>query len=114
MSKYNNSKHEVDGILFASKKEANRYVQLKVMQELGLITELETQKKYQIIPAQRDPDTGKVIRATHYIADFVYRDNAGRLVVEDVKGFRRGTAYDVFRIKQKLMLHVHGIKVMEV
>lgn len=113
MSKYNNSKHEVDGILFASKKEANRYVQLKGMQDIGQISELELQKKYCIIPAQRDPDTGKVIRATHYIADFVYRKD-GALVVEDVKGFRGGTAYNVFRIKQKLMLYVHGIKVREV
>ena len=113
MSKYKNTKIEADGITFASKKEMKRYQELKLMQELGLITELETQKKYQIIPAQRDPDTGKVIRATHYIADFAYRKD-GVLVVEDVKGYRGGKAYDVFRIKQKLMLHVHGIKVREV
>lgn len=114
MSKYKNKKHEVDGILFASKKEAARYKELKLQQEVGLISDLELQKKYLIIPTQRDPDTGRVVRATHYIADFVYRDLDGKLIVEDVKGYRGGKAYDVFKIKTKLMLQVHGIKVTEV
>lgn len=113
MGKYNNKKHEMDGITFDSKKEAARYKELKLRQDVGLITELQLQKKFQLIPAQRDPDTGKVVRAVHYIADFVYRED-GRLVVEDVKGYRGGKAYDVFKIKAKLMLYGYGIKVREV
>ena len=113
MGKYKNNNHEVDGITFDSRKEAARYKELKLRQDVGLITELQLQKKFQLIPTQRDPETGKAIRPMHYIADFAYRED-GRLVVEDVKGYKGGKAYDVFKIKAKLMLYVHGIKVREV
>ena len=45
-----------------------------------------------------------------YVADFVYRDSAGQMVVEDVKGVRT----QGYRIKRHLMLAVHGIEVREV
>lgn len=54
-------------------------------------------------------------RKVRYVADFVYvLDSTGETVVEDVKGYRKGTAYAVFAIKRKLMLERHGIKVLEV
>ena len=44
------------------------------------------------------------------MADFVYTDvETGETVVEDTKGFRT----DVYKIKRKLMLKVHGIKIKE-
>ena len=56
-----------------------------------------------------------VERECAYIADFVYIDNAsGETVVEDVKGYRRDGAYNIFTIKRKLMLYLKGIKVNEV
>ena len=45
-----------------------------------------------------------------YIADFVYYDRDGNLVVEDAKGFRT----DLFRLKKKMMMYFKGIEIKEV
>lgn len=123
-SKYGAEKVAIDGIKFDSKKEANRYRELKILEKIGEITNLQMQVKYVLIPAQREPDTvgkrggiikGKLIeREVSYIADFVYTDVNGNRVVEDVKGYRGGGAYEVFKIKRKLMLYIQKIKVEEV
>jgi hypothetical protein len=47
-------------------------------------------------------------REVCYIADFVYQED-GKLVVEDVKGHRT----EVYKLKKKLMLWVHGIRIKE-
>lgn len=111
-NKYHNEKTTVDGIKFDSKKEANRYLELKMLERAGEISDLQLQVKYELVPPCLKP-SGKHTRAVEYIADFVYNEN-GKTVVEDVKGYKRGSAYNIFRIKQKLMLWVHGIYVEEV
>lgn len=126
-SKYRAKKIEVDGQSFDSKKEAERYLYLKTQQRQGFIRDLQMQVPFVLIPAQYEYSikyTGKkrkekTVRKTiekkvSYIADFVYTDANGEIVVEDVKGYRRGTAYSLFVIKRKLMLERHGIKVVEV
>lgn len=102
----------VNGISFDSRKEANRYIYLKQHEKAGLISGLELQKKFVLIPKQTD---GKktVERECAYYADFVYIKD-GETVVEDVKGYRKGGAYAVFVIKRKLMLQKYGIRVKEV
>lgn len=113
MSKYRNKKVLVDGVAFDSKKEAKRYRELKLMEDAGMISRLERQVKFDLLPNQKDPD-GKVIeRKVQYVADFVYMKN-GKVVVEDVKGYRDGGAYRVFVIKRKLMLYRFGLKVIEI
>ena len=102
-----------------SKKEAERCNDLHLMQAHGLISGLEIQKKYQLIPQQREPDTttatgktvkGKVIeREVNYIADFVYVEN-GATVVEDTKGMR----LPEYVLKRKLMLFKYGIRIKEI
>lgn len=114
----------VDGIEFASKREANRYTELKLMQEAGEIFDLQMQVPYKLVPERREPDTvgvrggvrrGKVIEhALHYYADFVYKNKDGNTVVEDAKGYKKGATYSVFVCKRKLMLAVHNIRVIEV
>lgn len=120
--KYKNSKVTTeDGIVFDSRKEYNRYCELKMMETSGIITNLQRQVKYILIPTQREPDTvgarggihkGKVIeKECAYYADFVYQlANTGETVVEDAKGMRT-TEY---KIKRKLMLYVHHIRIKEV
>ena len=113
MSKYRNKKVLVDGVAFDSKKEAKRYRELRLMEDAGMISRLERQVKFDLLPNQKDPD-GKVIeRKVQYIADFVYVKN-GKVCVEDVKGYRDGGAYRVFVIKRKLMLYRFGLKVIEI
>jgi hypothetical protein len=93
MRKYKNKKVEVDGILFDSKAEANRYLYLKTLLRAKKITDLELQKKYEVIPAQyktykrygrggKQLKDGKVCleRAVIYKADFVYEENGKTLV----------------------------------
>lgn len=120
--KYGNKKIVIDGITFDSKKEANRYQELKLLEKVGEISDLQRQVKFVLIPAQREPDTigkrggiikGKVIeREVAYIADFVYKKDR-RTVVEDVKSAITRKE-PLFVVKRKLMLHVHGIRIREV
>ena len=109
MSKYRAKKTEVDGIVFDSKKEARRYQELKLFEKAGVISDLQRQVKFVLIPVQRI--NGKVVeRECSYVADFVYLDEAGKKVVEDTKGVKTKD----YIIKRKLMLYVHGIRIKEV
>lgn len=112
MSKYKSKKITIDGMTFDSKKEAQRYIELRKMQNTGKITDLKCQVKYLLIPSQKVAN--KVVeRAVTYIADFEYIKD-GQKIVEDVKGYRKGQAYALFVIKRKLMLYVHNIRVIEI
>lgn len=107
MSKYHAKKITVGGDTFDSKKEYRRFLELDLMNRSGKISNLRRQVKFVLIPAQRE--NGKLVeRECAYYADFTYNQD-GRYVVEDTKGVRT----DAYRIKRKLMLYVHGIRVLE-
>lgn len=118
MSKYGNKKVTRNGITYDSIKEANRYGVLKLLERSGKISDLQRQVKFVLIPAQYEPDTigvrggvkrGKLLeREVSYVADFVYTEY-GKQVVEDSKGFRTAD----YKIKRKLMLYMHGIRIKE-
>lgn len=111
-TKYHSRKITRDGETFDSVKEFNRFRELKLLERAGKITGLKRQVKFELIPSQRID--GKVVeRACAYVSDFTYWQD-GQLIVEDVKGYKESTAYAVFVIKRKLMLHVHGIRIKEV
>ena len=99
----------LDGMEFDSRREANRYAELKLLQRAGEISDLRTQVRYTLIPGQRKP-SGGTEHAVTYTADFVYRDKSGREIVEDAKGVRT----QQYIIRRKLMLYVHGLEVIEV
>lgn len=108
MRKYGNRKVIRDGIEFDSIKECQRYCELKLMQRAGVISDLQMQVSFELIPSQRID--GKVVeRAVNYIADFVYQQN-GLKVVEDTKGYKTPE----YIIKRKLMLCIHGIRIREI
>lgn len=111
-NKYRNEPTEVNGIRFQSKKEAERYIELKYMERAHLISDLQLQRVFTLIGAQRDK-AGKIIeRPCKYIADFAYKDQTGKLIVEDAKS--SATRTDVYKIKRKLMLSIYGIRIQEV
>ena len=115
MNKYNARKTEVDGIVFDSNKEANRYTELKLMQRAGMIKNLRLQQKFCLIPTIEGVRGGVKQRATYYIADFEYWEKHGDKwvrVVEDVKSPATKTA--AYKLKKKLMLWRHGIEIREV
>lgn len=95
-----------------SRRESRRAQELATMQQAGIISDLRQQVRYELIPAQLDPATGKIFeRPLTYIADFVYQDClTGAPVVEDAKGMRT----DTYIVKRKLMLWVHHIRIQEV
>ena len=102
-SKYGNRKLTApDGQKFDSVKEYHRWGCLRLLERAGAISDLKRQVKYEMIPKQ----IGE--RACSYIADFTYMQD-GKLVVEDCKGMKT----DVYKIKKKLMLWVHGIRIKE-
>lgn len=53
-AKYGNRKVVVDGITFDSKKEAQRYTELKSLEKAGKITGLQLQREFELIPEQRE------------------------------------------------------------
>ncbi len=108
MSKFHNRRVTVDGITFDSMGEAAYWNQLCLMERSGLITGLERQVAFVLIPSQEGPD-GKRLRPVKYVADFMYRDAGGRHVV-DFKGVRTA----VYKLKKRLMWHIHGINIEEV
>lgn len=112
MSKFFNRKTVVDGIVFDSRKEAERYAELRLMEKAGVITNLRRQVRFELIPNQYMD--GKLIeRRVDYLADFVYRDaETDRTVVEDVKS--PVTKTDKYIIKRKLLLKLYGIRIREV
>jgi predicted phage-related endonuclease len=106
--KYGSTAVMWNGEKFHSKKELSRYHELLSMEARGEISCLLRQVPYVLVPKTLIGSSVK------YIADFSYvRDGNG--VVEDVKAFDKKTGKFLctpeFKIKQKLMYHVHGIVV---
>ena len=106
-SKYHARKVSVDGITFDSKKEARRWSELKLMESAGIITDLQRQVTFQLLPSQKGD--GRTERPVKYVADFTYQEN-GKTVVEDTKGMKTKD----YIIKRKLMRYIHGITIKEV
>ena len=101
LSKYRAIKTTVDGIIFASKKEAGRYSELKLLERAGLIRDLRLQPVFPIVYNS--------VKICKYVGDFSYFEG-NRFVVEDTKGFRT----PVYRLKLRLMAAFYpGITVME-
>ena len=101
-NKYHNNKVIYNGIKFDSKKERDRYIQLKQLHSWGKIESLELQPKFLLLDTIHYKD--KTYPKTYYKADFKYFDNEkGKYIVEDVKS--PITAKDkVYRLKIKMLL----------
>lgn len=118
--KYKAKKTTYQGMIFDSKKEFERYLELKQLEKDKQIKDLKRQVEFILIPPQYEPPTytkkgkekkGKIIeRGIKYVADFVYLDNNDKLVVEDVKGVRTKE----YIIKRKLMLYINDIRIKEI
>ena len=94
-----------------SQKAARRYDHLITLARAGQISDLRLQVDFTLQEAYTDPE-GRRVRAIRYKADFTYRTQDGRLVVEDVKS--RPTRTREYLIKRKLMKDRHGIEITEV
>ncbi|MDR1138331.1 MAG: DUF1064 domain-containing protein [Clostridiales bacterium] len=89
------------GAVFDSKREYNRWCELRLLERCGAIKGLTRQVKFELLPK------GKY-RAVTYVADFVYMDS-GKQVVEDAKGVKTKE----YIIKKKMLYHKYGIDIKE-
>ena len=99
--KYGNKPTVVCGEQFDSGKEALRYEQLLLLERAGKITQLRHHVRY--------PLTVNGIDICEYEVDFAYVDENGTRHYEDVKV--DATVTQLFRVKSRLMLALHGITV---
>lgn len=100
MNKYRNKKVIVDGKEFDSKREGNRYKELRLLERVGKISDLEIQPRFLLQDSFKK--NGRTFRKIEYVADFKYIEN-GKTIVEDVKGMQT----DVFKLKHKIFEKVY-------
>lgn len=105
-SKYLNKKVYVGEIKFDSIKEANRWKELVVLQNLGEISNLARQ-----INLSLEVNGVKVCGMR---PDFGYKNKDGAQIYEDVKGMKWGQAYQLFRVKAKLFRAIFGYDIIEI
>lgn len=100
-NKFNAKRTTVDGITFDSKREAEVYLDLKMLERAGRISGLERQRKFNLIV--NDEIIGR------YRADFAFidHDRDGTFRVVDVKG----VVTRDFRRVQKILKAAYGIEV---
>lgn len=110
--KYKAKPTTVDGIRFASQKEAKRYGELKLQEKVGAIVGLELQPRFPLSVVSngegREP-AGFAAQIGVYVADFRYITGREGVVVEDVKGFKT----PLYRWKKKHVEAQYGIQVRE-
>ena len=122
-TKYKNTKVEYGGLKFDSKKEMQRYIVLKKAEEAGLISNLKTQVRYELIPAvketyikhlkTKDKECERTLQLPiTYTCDFQYTKN-GELVIEDVKASPKMLPKE-FTLKEKLLFWRYGIKIRKI
>ncbi len=122
-SKYGAKPVTIDGIRFASGREARRYAELKILERVGQIWDLTLQAEFPLHvryggpwpdraaldPRYRRPVLPAEQRIGVYRADFVYRTAEGT-IVEDAKGVRTA----LYRWKKKHVEIEYDVRIVEV
>ena len=111
--KYRAKPVTVDGVWFASTKEATRWAELQLLEKVGQIRALTRQVKFPICVAPYPAvahDPSELVDCGSFIADFQYYDcRAQQEVTEDAKGLRT----PLYRLKKKLVEALYGITIRE-
>lgn len=97
MSSEGKARRTVDGILFASEREAFHYQALTIAAQAGAIKDLKLQQKFELLAAFAD-SSGNKVKAVTYTPDFTYTQN-GQLYAIDVKSKATRTQQYVLRSK---------------
>ena len=122
-NKYGNKKVKYENISFDSKKEKSRYITLKNAEKEGVISDLELQPTFELIPKvtetyvkhlkTKDKECERMVqRPITYTADFRYVKN-GEMIVEDVKASEY-MLDPVFKVKEKLFRWKFGFSIKRV
>ena len=92
--------HNFGVVEFDSKKEALRCEELEALARAGKISELKRQVKFALLSPFKIGKNN--VRGIFYIADFTYKNEAKKLIIEDVKGYKTKE----YLIKKKLLLNL--------
>lgn len=114
-SKHGSNKVEIDGIIFDSKKEGNRYRTLKILEKVGDIQELKLQVPFPLV-IKKLIVNDIIVELPYqfmrnYVADFTYMEN-GQYTVEDVKSEHTRTL-KTYKLKKRLMKAIYQIDIKE-
>ena len=108
-NKYKNKSVEYHRIKFDSKKEMAYYIKLELLEQKGIIKDLELQKSFELQPSFKL--NGKTYKKITYRADFSYvsvQDN--KIHIVDTKGFRT----EIYKLKRKMFAYKYGIEIEEI
>lgn len=109
-NKFNARRVEFDGIVFDSTKEMRFYASLKQQKMLSVdefrVVDIQRQVRFDIVVASH--------KIGYYLLDFAVTYENGTKRFFDVKGCKTGCAYQLFRLKKKLVEALHGIIIEEI
>lgn len=107
-NKFGARKKQLDGITFDSTHESEVYVGLKIQQASALITDLQCH-----VPLRVEINGQFVFT---YECDFVFKSRVAPWVLRylDAKGYKKGSAYQLFRLKKAIIKASLGIEIEEV
>lgn len=122
-SKYRNEKVTYQGMSFDSKKELQRYLVLLDAERRGVISDLQRQVKFELIPAiteeyvehlkTKDKVKTRTLQlAVTYICDFTYIKD-GQMVIEDIKSDPKLLTKE-YQLKKKMLFAIHRLSIREV
>jgi len=107
VSKYRNTRTDYNGTVYDSKKEAMYRQQLDMLTGANIpdherVALIEEQVRYPIVIND--------VKICSYVLDFKVTYGDGHVDHVDVKGMKT----QVYKLKKKMMLAVHGIEIVEV
>lgn len=109
-NKFHAEKIEIGGEIFDSKKEYRYFAKLELLKkaknESDRVIYIQRQVRYDIIV--NDQKIG------FYKLDFLVKYADGKTRHIDIKGLKKGAAYQIFRLKKKLVEAIYGIKIEEI
>ena len=108
-NKFNAKKCEYKGIKFDSLKERDYYIQLELQKKA-------TDHKDRVVDIELQPIFDVIVnnkKICKYKADFVVIYADLRIEYIDVKGLKKGSAYQLFKLKKKLVEALYNIEIIE-
>lgn len=110
MNKFGAKKTIIGDLKFDSRKEADFYCRLelqkKAKNEADRVVKIILQPVFNIAIKNR--------QIAKYIADFRVKYADGKEKIYDVKGLKQGSAYQLFKLKKKIVEALYNIEIIEV
>jgi hypothetical protein len=96
------------GEWFASTKEGKRYLELRMLERSGVVTELRWQVTFDLTVVSKVDGLEHAVGT--WTADFVYR-RQGERIIEDTKS--KATRTQTYRLRKKIFETQYGLRILE-